>query len=52
MPPKHDSERETRIIQAIKAIYNERSLKIRAASRIYDISRLTLADRFYKLPTR
>ena len=52
MPPKHDSERETRIVQAIEAIHSEESLSIRAASCIYDVLRSTLADRFHGLPTR
>ena len=52
MPPKHDSDRETRVLQAIEAIHSEEPLSIRAAARIYDVPRLTLADRFYGLPTR
>ena len=52
MPPKHDSEQETRIIQAIEAIHSEESLSICAASRIYDVPRSTLADRLHGLLTR
>ena len=40
------------MLQAIEAIYNENSLNIRTAARIYDVPRLTLANRLDGLPTR
>ncbi len=45
MPPKHKSNQEDRILQAIKAIHSNISPNIRAAARASDIPRSTLTNR-------
>ena len=52
MPPNHESDQETRILQAIKAIHSNIFPSVRAAARAYDIPRSTLADRLRGQPTR
>ena len=52
MPPNHESDQETRILQAIEAIHSNIFPSIRAAARAYDIPRLILADRLRGQLTR
>ena len=51
MPPNRKGDQEDKISQAIKAIYDNNSLSIRAAARAYDVPHSTLAKRLRGQPT-
>ena len=52
MPPKYDSNRETRISMAMEAIHSKTSPSIRAAADVYDVPHSTLAARLRGVSTR
>lgn len=52
MPPQYKDDQKTRIAQAIEAIKDNSCPNIRAAARVFDVPRTTLATRLHGVPTR
>ena len=45
MPPIKDTEKEARVILALKALENDKRLSLRAAAKLYNVPPMTLSDR-------